>query len=78
MHEIYTIFQLNLHSNAIVRVLFLCYFLGMKNEIKTNQQKEICPLLADSYDNEIFCPQFWREEKECIATTTQIQSKISV
>ena len=30
MHEIYTVFQLNLHSNAIVRVLFLCYDLGRK------------------------------------------------
>ena len=33
MHEIYIIFQLNLHSNAIVRVLFLCYDLNIKELI---------------------------------------------
>ena len=33
MQEIYIIFQLNLHSNAIVRVLFLCYDLGIKELI---------------------------------------------
>ena len=43
----YIIFQLNLHSNAIVRVLFLCYDLGTKelillsnisNYIKSNKK----------------------------------------
>ena len=43
----YIIFQLNLHSNAIVRVLFLCYDLGIKelillsnisNYIKSNKK----------------------------------------
>ena len=33
MHEIYIIFQFYMHSNAIVRVLFLCYDLGTKELI---------------------------------------------
>ena len=33
MHEIYIIFQLNLHRYAIVMVLFLCYDLNTKELI---------------------------------------------
>ena len=48
-----------MHFNAIVEVLFLCYYQGMKNEIIFEINK-----FTDSYDNEGFAPQFFGEEKE--------------
>ena len=41
MHEIYIIFQFNLHRYAIVTVLFLCYDLGIKELIFMSLSKYI-------------------------------------
>jgi hypothetical protein len=57
-----------MHFNAIVEVLFLCYYQGMKNEIIF----KIYP--CDSYDNECFAPQFFDEEVKEDVSTVQPKS----
>jgi hypothetical protein len=61
-----------------VRVLFLCYDLGIKgvdflNDIQKEPSKYI-----DSYDNECFAPQFWGDDEKCIVITTLTPLKTNV
>ena len=64
-----------MHSNAIVWVLFLCQNKDCKgvdflNEINLQPNKYI-----DSYDNECFAPQFFGDDRECTATSTQTRTE---
>lgn len=62
-----------MHSNAIVRVLFLCYDLGMKNVICNFAEKlNIKNVFIDSYDNEGFVPE---SINNCLNVSREIKSE---
>lgn len=66
-------FQLNLHSYAIVWVLFLCYCMNMKN-ILSNSKKYL-----NSYDNEAFAPQDFnccKIEEKCKITISDTIKRV--
>ena len=69
--------SLNWHSYFIVRVLFLCYDLGIKEMIFLRDIYLHPNKYIDSYDNECFAPQFW-EDEECIVITTLTPLKTNV